>query len=150
PPRRSFAQHAPLLPARHRAGFVRRLSLDEAMGTPRRAPPDQSRALRQRGSCQRCLATAGWEEKTEELRRLVVCCLPKIQEAQMPHNLSKLRTVIQESLRVERGSAEQVAYIDTGNVLSDVSARQNHVIFARRGCGKTLLLRYSGRHLAEG
>lgn len=57
----------------------------------------------------------------------------------MSKNLSKLRTIIQESLRVQRGSAEQVAYIDTGNVLSDVCARQNHVIFARRGCGKTLL-----------
>jgi Cdc6-like AAA superfamily ATPase len=63
---------------------------------------------------------------------------------------SKLRTIIQESLRVQRGSAEQVAYIDTGNVLSDVCARQNHVIFARRGCGKTLLLHYSARQLREG
>jgi len=68
----------------------------------------------------------------------------------MSKNLSKLRTIIQESLRVQRGSAEQVAYIDTGNVLSDVCARQNHVIFARRGCGKTLLLRYSARRLGEG
>ena len=68
----------------------------------------------------------------------------------MAKNLSKLRTIIQESLRVQRGSAEQVAYIDSGNVLSDVCARQNHVIFARRGCGKTLLLHYSARHLARG
>lgn len=68
----------------------------------------------------------------------------------MSRNLSKLRTIIQESLRVQRGSAEQVAYIDTGNVLSDVCARQNHVIFARRGCGKTLLLHYSARRLGEG
>ena len=58
--------------------------------------------------------------------------------------------MIQESLRVQRGSAEQVAYIDTGNVLADVSARQNHVVFARRGCGKTLLLHYSGKHLPIG
>jgi hypothetical protein len=69
----------------------------------------------------------------------------------MSKNLSKLRTIIQESLRVQRGSAEQVAYIDTGgNALSDVCARQNHVIFARRGCGKTLLLHYSARQLGEG
>ncbi len=68
----------------------------------------------------------------------------------MSKNLSKLRTIIQESLRVQRGSAEQVAYIDTGNVLSDVCARQNHVIFARRGCGKTLLLQYSARQFREG
>src|ERR1700720_880311 len=68
----------------------------------------------------------------------------------MSRDLSKLRTIIQESLRVERGSAEQVAYIDTGgNVLSDVCARQNHVIFARRGCGKTLLLHYSARQLGK-
>jgi hypothetical protein len=64
---------------------------------------------------------------------------------------AQLRTVIQESLRVQRGSAEQVAYIDTGNVLADVSARQNHVVFARRGCGKTLLLHYSAaKQLPEG
>jgi hypothetical protein len=68
----------------------------------------------------------------------------------MSKNLSDLRTLIQESLRVQRGSAEKVAYIDTGNVLSDVCARQNHVIFARRGCGKTLLLHYSARRLREG
>lgn len=51
---------------------------------------------------------------------------------------------------MQRGSAEQVAYIDTGNVLADVSARQNHVVFARRGCGKTLLLHYSAKHLPDG
>lgn len=68
----------------------------------------------------------------------------------MTASQSQLRTVIQESLRVQRGSAEQVAYIDTGNVLADVSARQNHVVFARRGCGKTLLLHYSGKHLPSG
>ena len=71
-------------------------------------------------------------------------------ELQMSKKLSKLRTIIQESLRVQRGSAEQVAYIDTGNVLADVCARQNHVIFARRGCGKTLLLHYSARQLGKG
>ena len=73
-----------------------------------------------------------------------------ISDAQVSKHLPKLRKIIQESLRVQRGSAEQVAYIDTGNVLSDVCARQNHVIFARRGCGKTLLLRYSERKLDEG
>jgi hypothetical protein len=73
-----------------------------------------------------------------------------ISDAQMAQHLSKLRTIIQESLRVQRGSAEQVTYIDTGNVISDVSARQNHVIVARRGCGKTLLLHYSAQKLGEG
>jgi hypothetical protein len=70
-------------------------------------------------------------------------------ELQMSKKLSKLRTIIQKSLRVQRGSAEQVAYIDTGNVLADACARQNHVIFARRGCGKTLLL-HSERRLGKG
>lgn len=51
---------------------------------------------------------------------------------------------------MQRGSADQVAYIDTSNVLADVSARQNHVVFARRGCGKTLLLHYSAKHLPDG
>jgi hypothetical protein len=40
-----------------------------------------------------------------------------------------------------------VPYIDVGNVLDDIRARQNHVVFARRGCGKTLLLHFSGLHL---
>lgn len=68
----------------------------------------------------------------------------------MSIDVRKLRTTIQESLRVQRGSAEHVRYIDTGTVLPDVSARQNHVIFARRGCGKTLLLHYSARNLKNG
>jgi hypothetical protein len=65
----------------------------------------------------------------------------------MTADLSRLRTTIQESLRVQRGSGDQVTYLDTGNIVADVSARQNHVIFARRGCGKTLLLHYSAKRL---
>ena len=61
--------------------------------------------------------------------------------------LKKLRLSINENLRVQRGGADQVPYIDVGSVLSDVRARQNHVIFARRGCGKTLLLHHSSRLL---
>lgn len=61
--------------------------------------------------------------------------------------LSRLRTLITESLRIQRGGAEPIAYIDLGSVLGDVSARQNHVIFGRRGCGKTLLLHYSAQKL---
>ena len=61
--------------------------------------------------------------------------------------LEKLRLLITENLRVQRGGAEQVPYIGVGSVLSDVRARQNHVIFARRGCGKTLLLHHSSRLL---
>lgn len=64
--------------------------------------------------------------------------------------LDNLRTVIQESLRVQRGASHDVKYIDTGSALSDIKARQNHVVFARRGCGKTLLLHQSGSQLPEG
>jgi len=61
--------------------------------------------------------------------------------------LEKLRLAINENLRVQRGGAEAVPYIDVGSVLSDVRARQNHAVFARRGCGKTLLLHHSSREL---
>lgn len=63
--------------------------------------------------------------------------------------LRRLRTVITENLRVQRGGADPVPYIDIGNVLGDVAARQNHVIFGRRGCGKSLLLHYSAAHLPD-
>lgn len=54
--------------------------------------------------------------------------------------LGQLRRVITENLRVQRGGADPVPFIDPGHVLDDTCARQNHVIFGRRGCGKTLLL----------
>lgn len=60
----------------------------------------------------------------------------------------KLRLVINENLRVQRGGADPVPYIDVANVLSDVSARQNHAVFGRRGCGKTLLLHDSAQALS--
>jgi energy-coupling factor transporter ATP-binding protein EcfA2 len=60
-----------------------------------------------------------------------------------PEALKKLRLVINENLRVQRGGAEIVPYIDVSNALSDIAARQNHAVFGRRGCGKTLLLHYS-------
>jgi Cdc6-like AAA superfamily ATPase len=62
-------------------------------------------------------------------------------------DLKKLRLVINESLRVQRAGADPVPYIDVSNVLTDVVARQNHAIFGRRGCGKTLLLRHSTDNL---
>jgi energy-coupling factor transporter ATP-binding protein EcfA2 len=55
-------------------------------------------------------------------------------------SLKKLRQVITENLRVQRAGAEPIQYIDVTHALDDVKARQNHVIFGRRGCGKTLLL----------
>ncbi len=63
--------------------------------------------------------------------------------------LKKLRLAINENLRVQRGGAKPVPYIDVSNSLSDVSARQNHAVFGRRGCGKTLLLHYSASELPE-
>ncbi len=66
-----------------------------------------------------------------------------------PGKLRTLRTVITENLRVQRGGADPVPYIDVGNVLGDVAARQNHAIFGRRGCGKTLLLHHSAANLPQ-
>ncbi len=61
------------------------------------------------------------------------------------NKLERLRTVINENLRVQRGGAPSVDYIDTSHALTDVLARQNHVIFGRRGCGKSLLLSHSNK-----
>jgi len=66
-----------------------------------------------------------------------------------PDALRKLRLAINENLRVQRGGAKPVPYIDVSNSLSDVSARQNHAVFGRRGCGKTLLLHYSAESLPQ-
>lgn len=63
--------------------------------------------------------------------------------------LIALRQKITESLRIQRDSSEAVPYIDAANILGDVRSRQNHAIFARRGCGKTLLLHYSSRLLDD-
>ncbi len=60
--------------------------------------------------------------------------------------LTKLREVITESLRVQRDSMS-IGYINVGHALEDACAKQNHAIFARRGCGKTLLLHYSAKKL---
>ena len=63
--------------------------------------------------------------------------------------LTALRQKITESLRIQRDSSEAVPYIDAANILGDVCSRQNHAIFARRGCGKTLLLHHSSRSLDD-
>lgn len=62
--------------------------------------------------------------------------------------LLKLRQVITENLRVQR-SVELVEYVSVGSALEDACAKQNHTIFARRGCGKTLLLHHSSRILPK-
>ena len=64
--------------------------------------------------------------------------------------LAALRRVINENLRVQQAGADPVNYIDVSNALSDICARQNHAVFARRGCGKTLLLHHSQRKLPVG
>lgn len=56
--------------------------------------------------------------------------------------LVELREKITESLRVQRDTAS-IDYINVGNALNDAKSKQNHAIFARRGCGKTLLLHKS-------
>ena len=61
--------------------------------------------------------------------------------------LSSLRRVINENLRVQRGGADPVPYIDVSSALDDIWARQNHTVFARRGCGKTQLLHHSAKNL---
>lgn len=63
--------------------------------------------------------------------------------------LIALRQKITESLRIQRDSSEAVPYIDASNIVGDVCARQNHAIFARRGCGKTLLLHHSSRSVDD-
>ncbi len=65
-----------------------------------------------------------------------------------PQKLSALRRVIQENLRVQIGSG-RIEYVDVGDALNDALARQNHAIFARRGCGKTLLLHKSSENAPE-
>lgn len=67
-----------------------------------------------------------------------------------PDQLARLRTTINENLRVQQAGAKPVPYIDVSSALSDVCARQNHSIFARRGCGKTLLLHHSANQLPDG
>jgi hypothetical protein len=63
--------------------------------------------------------------------------------------LGKLRQLIQENLRIQRGGGALPPYIDVSNALPDIKAKQNHTVFARRGCGKTLLLHHSANTLDE-
>lgn len=63
-----------------------------------------------------------------------------------PQKLSELRTIITENLRVQKDSSS-MNYVDMGHTVGDILARQNHTIFGRRGCGKTLLLHYASTQL---
>lgn len=67
----------------------------------------------------------------------------------LDNKLGKMRLAINENLRVQRGGAERIPYIDVGSVLADIVARQNHAVFGRRGCGKSLLLHHSSRLLSD-
>ncbi|MCY1030684.1 hypothetical protein OV207_04380 [Corallococcus sp. BB11-1] len=64
-------------------------------------------------------------------------------------SLILLRQKITEGLRIQRDTSDTVEYIDASNVVGDICARQNHTVFARRGCGKTLLLHHSSHALAK-
>lgn len=61
-------------------------------------------------------------------------------------NLRALRSIITESLRVQKDT-QGIDYVQIGSTLDDAASRQNHVIFARRGCGKTLLLHKSAEKI---
>ncbi len=65
----------------------------------------------------------------------------------MSSGVQRLRTIVQEGIRIQRGNPEPVNYVDTANSLNDAVARQNHVIVGRRGCGKTLLLHESEKRV---
>jgi hypothetical protein len=55
-------------------------------------------------------------------------------------DISLLKTVISENLRVQLGGARSIAYIDAAGIMALALSRNNHAIFGRRGTGKTLLL----------
>jgi hypothetical protein len=50
--------------------------------------------------------------------------------------LNRLRLVITENLRVQRGGVEHIPHIEVTSTLTEVKARQNHAIYAHWGCGK--------------
>ena len=52
--------------------------------------------------------------------------------------LSRLNKLIEENIRVERG--QPPIYVDSGKNLSRILTIQNHVVFGRRGSGKSSLL----------
>jgi hypothetical protein len=58
----------------------------------------------------------------------------------MSTEVEQLRRIVQESIRIQRSGNKTIDYVDVSRALADMVAKQNHVIFGRRGCGKTLLL----------
>jgi hypothetical protein len=67
----------------------------------------------------------------------------------MSSQVEELRRIVQENIRIQRGGSGTVEYVDVSRALSDIVARQNHVVFGRRGCGKTLLLGAAEQKLSE-
>jgi hypothetical protein len=59
----------------------------------------------------------------------------------MSSEVEQLRRIVQENIRIQRGGSETIDYVDVSRALADMVAKQNHVVFGRRGCGKTLLSR---------
>lgn len=55
--------------------------------------------------------------------------------------ISKLTAYIEENLRSSKSSG--LPFVDTRNFLSRLGLRQNHVVYGRRGSGKTTLVRAS-------
>lgn len=58
----------------------------------------------------------------------------------MSSSVVELRRLIQENTRTQKGSPIEIDYVDVTHALADAMTRQNHVVFGRRGCGKSLLL----------
>jgi Cdc6-like AAA superfamily ATPase len=67
----------------------------------------------------------------------------------MSSKVETLRRIVQENIRVQRGGGDPIDYVDVSRALPDIVARQNHVIFGRRGCGKTLLLDTAQQKIAK-
>jgi len=66
----------------------------------------------------------------------------------MTDKILKLRETITENLRIQKHS-DSVTYVDTGSLIFDLKAKQNHAVFARRGCGKTLLMFKSAEQASD-
>jgi hypothetical protein len=88
-----------------------------------------------------------YPSKQIEFTSAVIVVRKREREFVEGQDLIKLRTTINENIRVQGGGAKPVTYINVGNALSDIRSKQNHVIFARRGCGKSLLLHTSASGL---
>jgi hypothetical protein len=53
----------------------------------------------------------------------------------MSSKVENLRRIVQENIRIQRGGSETIDYVDVSRALLDIVARQNHVVFGRRGWG---------------